>query len=88
MFVNISLQIQPSPQHLFDDETLELETSPPVGMKRSYAPPTLEFIDKWQKEQKIHAPHVQLVSPRSVMSSRMPLRKTSTPRIKSAPPAK
>jgi len=37
-----------------------VETSPPVGLRRSYAQPTLQFITNWQKEQMVHT---QLISP-------------------------
>ncbi|XP_052256163.1 regulator of G-protein signaling 22-like isoform X3 [Dreissena polymorpha] len=49
------------------------DTSPPVGMKRAYAEPTLKFIEAWQREQMVHT---QLLSPS------LQVDRTSTPRLR------
>ncbi|KAL4236453.1 GTPase activator [Mactra antiquata] len=58
---------------LFPQVEETIETSPPVGLKRSYAQPTLKFIANWQKEQMVHT---QLLSPR------LNVDRTSTPRLR------
>ncbi|XP_053393937.1 regulator of G-protein signaling 22-like isoform X3 [Mercenaria mercenaria] len=71
--------IAPQIQPIYFEPPDTLDTSPPVGLKRTYAEPTIKFIANWQKEQMVHT---QLLSPR------LNVARTSTPRLRRPASAK
>ncbi|WAR24165.1 RGS22-like protein [Mya arenaria] len=68
-----SITFQDQFHGLQNDQPTLSDTSPPVGLKRTYAEPTLKFIANWQREQSVHT---QLLSPS------LQIDRTSTPRLK------
>ncbi|XP_060585737.1 regulator of G-protein signaling 22-like isoform X3 [Ruditapes philippinarum] len=71
--------IAPQIQPIYFEPPETLDTSPPVGLRRTYAEPTMKFIANWQKEQMVHT---QLISPR------LNVARTSTPRLRRPASAK